>query len=215
MPGSSGPRNGHPQVIPVRAPLPVRSPEPAQRRGGGGSGRRSAAHGIAHPLVLHCRREQGPLARGVLMRRREFIALTRQRGIPPFSAQAQQTTRTRRIAMLMGIAENDPEAHARFSPMLDELHRLGWTSPPHLEILYRWAEDDPERMRAYAVELVALAPDVIVASTPASPRCPSLPRHEPSRSFSCRCPIPWAAASSRASHYRVATPPDPRPLRIR
>src|SRR5215207_11702756 len=67
--------------------------------------------------------------------------------------------------MLMGIAENDPEGHARVGAMLDELHRLGWISA-NLEILYRWAEDDPERMRAYAVELVALAPDVIVASTP-------------------------------------------------
>jgi hypothetical protein len=80
------------------------------------------------------------------MRRREFIALIGS-AASPFSAQAQQTTRTRRIAMLMGIAENDPEAHARIGAMLDELHRLGWISA-NLEILYRWAEDDPERMRA-------------------------------------------------------------------
>ena len=65
----------------------------------------------------------------------------------------------------MGIAENDPEARARVGAVLDELHRLGWTAA-NLEILYRWAEDDPERMRAYAVELVAVAPGVIVASTP-------------------------------------------------
>ncbi len=98
------------------------------------------------------------------MRRREFIALIGC-AASPFSAQAQQTTRTRRIALLMGIAENDPEGHARVGAMLDELHKLGWTAA-NLEILYRWAEDDPERMRAYAVELVAVAPDVIVASTP-------------------------------------------------
>jgi len=64
--------------------------------------------------------------------------------------------------MLLGIVEHDPEAQLRVGAMLDELKRLGWTSA-NLDIVYRWAGDDAELVRTYAAELVALAPDLIVA----------------------------------------------------
>ena len=67
--------------------------------------------------------------------------------------------------MLLGIAEHDPEAQVRLGAMLDELQRLGWRSA-NLDIVYRWSGDDAERVRAYAAELVALAPDLIVALSP-------------------------------------------------
>ena len=65
----------------------------------------------------------------------------------------------------MGIAEHDPEAQLRLGAMLDELQRLGWTSA-NLDMVYRWSGDDAELVRAYAAELVALAPDLIVALSP-------------------------------------------------
>ncbi|MDF3018260.1 MAG: transporter substrate binding protein, partial [Thermomicrobiales bacterium] len=80
-------------------------------------------------------------------------------------AGAQQQARIRRIGMLLGIAEHDPEAQVRLGAMLDELQRLGWTSAK-LDLVYRWSGDDAERVRAYAEELVSLAPDLIVALSP-------------------------------------------------
>jgi hypothetical protein len=77
----------------------------------------------------------------------------------PFPAGAQQQARIRRIGMFLGIAEHDPEAQVRLGAMLDELQRLGWTSA-NLDLVHRWSGDDAERVRAYAEELVSLAPDL-------------------------------------------------------
>ena len=98
------------------------------------------------------------------MRRRAFIGTLAATAFP-FATRAQQPARLRRIGMLLGIVEHDPEAQLRVGAMLDELKRLGWTSA-NLDIVYRWAGDDAELVRTYAAELVALAPDLIVALSP-------------------------------------------------
>ena len=99
------------------------------------------------------------------MRRREVIAALAGAAAVTLPAHAQQQARIRRIGMLLGIAEHDPEAQVRLGAMLDELQRLGWTSA-NLDLVYRWSGDDAERVRAYAEELVSLAPDLIVALSP-------------------------------------------------
>ena len=100
------------------------------------------------------------------MRRREFItlfvgvvALAGPRGV-----RAQQADRMRRVGILMSRAAGDPEEQARFAGFLQELQKLGWTDGRNVRIDYRWAAADADRSRTYAAELVALAPDVILAS---------------------------------------------------
>jgi putative tryptophan/tyrosine transport system substrate-binding protein len=78
---------------------------------------------------------------------------------------AQQADRVRRIGMLMNLAADDPQSQRRNAVFLQGLQRLGWTEGRNLQIDYRWAAGDGERFRKFAAELVALAPDVILAST--------------------------------------------------
>jgi putative ABC transport system substrate-binding protein len=105
------------------------------------------------------------------MRRREFITLLG--GVAsgwPLVARAQQADRMRRIGVLVGLAENDPEQKLRIAAFLDGLRELGWIEGRNLGITYRFGANDPERRRAYAAELVSLTPDVILAnSTPVLP----------------------------------------------
>ena len=69
----------------------------------------------------------------------------------------------RRIGVLMPLAVNDPQGQARTAAFLLGLQQLGWSDGRNLRIDYRWAAGDPNRVRKYAAELVALAPDVILA----------------------------------------------------
>jgi putative ABC transport system substrate-binding protein len=99
------------------------------------------------------------------MRRREFIRLIGTTAVAwPLSARAQQQERVRRIGLLMNLAEDDPEASARISAFVQRLSQLGWTEGRNLQIDYRWAAGESERYGKYAGELVALAPDVVLAS---------------------------------------------------
>jgi putative tryptophan/tyrosine transport system substrate-binding protein len=87
----------------------------------------------------------------------------------PLAARAQQDERVRRIGVLFGNSESDPEGQSRAAAFRQDLQKLGWTEHRNLRIDYRWGAGEYERARAYAAELVALAPDVIVANgTPAS-----------------------------------------------
>ena len=70
----------------------------------------------------------------------------------------------RRIGVLMNLAEDDPEAPARRATFQHALRQLGWTDGGNVRIDYRWGADDAGRLRRYAAELVALAPDVILAT---------------------------------------------------
>ena len=102
------------------------------------------------------------------MRRREFITLIGGTAAAwPLAARAQQTERAKRIGVLTVSAESDPEWHASIREFLDQLHELGWKDGRNLQLEYRWAAGDVERMRAFARELVGKSPDILFAtSTP-------------------------------------------------
>jgi putative tryptophan/tyrosine transport system substrate-binding protein len=97
------------------------------------------------------------------MRRREFITFLGSAAATPLAARAQQRERVRRIGMLMNLASNDPESQARNAGFLQTLGGLGWIVGRNITIEYRWTTGDLEQIRKSAAELVALAPDVIVA----------------------------------------------------
>jgi len=82
----------------------------------------------------------------------------------PLAARAQQADRMRRVGVLEARAADDREGQARLAAFLQGLQELGWTDGRNLRIDYRWAAADADRSRTYAAELVALAPDVILAS---------------------------------------------------
>jgi ABC-type uncharacterized transport system substrate-binding protein len=71
----------------------------------------------------------------------------------------------RRIGVLTNLAENDPEGQARIATLREGLSELGWSDGGNVRIDTRWGASDVDRYRQYAAELVALAPDVIVAVT--------------------------------------------------
>jgi putative tryptophan/tyrosine transport system substrate-binding protein len=98
------------------------------------------------------------------MRRREFITLLGGAVAWPLAAHAQQNERVRRIGVLLSFAADDPEASARIATFLQGLQQLGWTDGRNVRIDYRMTAGDADRSRTYAAELVALAPDVILAS---------------------------------------------------
>jgi putative tryptophan/tyrosine transport system substrate-binding protein len=96
------------------------------------------------------------------MRRREFITLLGGAAWP-FAARAQ-ADRVRRVGVLMALAADDPTGQARLVAFAQGLQQWGWTDGRNVRIDTRWAAGDAERFRKYAAELVALAPDVILAS---------------------------------------------------
>jgi putative ABC transport system substrate-binding protein len=99
--------------------------------------------------------------------RRAFIALLGSAAAWPLAVRAQQPGRVRRIGVLMTGVAGDSEGQARLTGFLQGLQEFGWTAGRNARIDYRWAADNADR-RKYAAELVALAPDVILASTSAS-----------------------------------------------
>jgi len=99
------------------------------------------------------------------MQRREFITLLGGATAAwPLGARAQQTERMRRIGILMPLSTDDPEAQARIAAFQQGLQQLGWTIGRNVRIDYRLSAGDADDARKYAVELVALAPDVILAN---------------------------------------------------
>jgi putative tryptophan/tyrosine transport system substrate-binding protein len=100
------------------------------------------------------------------VRRREFIALIVGAATArPMAAVAQQGERMRRIGVLLSTAVDDPESSTRTASFLQGLQQLGWIEGRNLRIDIRWAAGDAELYRKYAAELVALAPDIILASS--------------------------------------------------
>ena len=97
------------------------------------------------------------------MKRREFIAGLGCSVAWPVVARGQQPERVRRIGVLTTLAENDPEAQSRNTVLLQGLQQLGWTVGHNVQIDYRTGLGDIELTRKYAAELVALAPDLIMA----------------------------------------------------
>jgi len=104
------------------------------------------------------------------MRRRDFVTLLGGAGagsslVWPLAALAQQPDRMRQIGVLMPSVESNPVYQARMAAFRESLQKLGWSEGRNVRFDYRWAGDDPERMRVYAAELVSLAPGVILSST--------------------------------------------------
>src|SRR5262245_30369416 len=98
------------------------------------------------------------------MRRREFITLLGGAAAWPFAARAQQPARMRRIGVLPGGWDtDDPRSQPNIAVFAQTLQQLGWIDGRNVKIDYRWPAADPDRTRKYAGELVALAPDVILA----------------------------------------------------
>jgi putative ABC transport system substrate-binding protein len=98
------------------------------------------------------------------MQRRQFIALLGGAATWPLAARAQQDQRVRRLGVLSALAEDDPESVARRPAFEQALKALNWTNGSNLQIDYRWAAGDAERIRKLVAEIIALAPDVILTS---------------------------------------------------
>ena len=100
---------------------------------------------------------------GAAMRRREFITLAGGAVAWPLAARAQQPERMRRIGVLLPGTANDAEYQARMVAFLQGLQQLGWSEGRNVRIDTRWAAGDANLIRKYVAELIALAPDVILA----------------------------------------------------
>jgi putative tryptophan/tyrosine transport system substrate-binding protein len=99
------------------------------------------------------------------VKRRDFITLLGGAGVAwPLAARAQQPERMRRIGVLMNLASEDAEGQARLAAFHQGLQQLGWTVGRNVQIDYRWGAGNADRIRKFAAELVALAPDVILSA---------------------------------------------------
>jgi putative tryptophan/tyrosine transport system substrate-binding protein len=100
------------------------------------------------------------------MRRRDFMkAIAGSAAMWPLAARAQHTDRMRRVSMLLGLAQHDPETLARLKAFRLGMRDLGWIEGRNVQIDYRFAGSNLESTNRNATELVQLAPDVIVANT--------------------------------------------------
>jgi putative ABC transport system substrate-binding protein len=101
------------------------------------------------------------------MRRREFLSLVSGAAIAkPLQSNAQQPEQARRVGVIQAAyPATDPEAQARIAAFLDALKELGWISGRNIRLDIRWPGDDFERAKRDVSELVAAAPEIIVAAT--------------------------------------------------
>jgi len=99
------------------------------------------------------------------LRRRDFITLLGSAAATwPLAARAQQPERMRRLGMLMNRAADDPRGQVELAAFQQALQQLGWSDGRNIRIDTRWGENNVDRDRGYAAELVALVPDLILAS---------------------------------------------------
>jgi putative tryptophan/tyrosine transport system substrate-binding protein len=99
------------------------------------------------------------------MKRREFVSLIGGAAAWPIAARAQRSGAMRRITVLAGLAPDDVEVVARSAAFEQALAALGWTKGGTIAIDYHWVANDPALTQKTAVEAVALAPDVLLASS--------------------------------------------------
>src|SRR6478736_4039330 len=106
------------------------------------------------------------------MKRRQFITLLGGAAASsvcwPLVPRAQQDMRVRRIGVLMGLKADDPESQARLAAFAQGLQQAGWSVGENIRIEYRWGAGNAEIMRKQASELVAHAPEVILAHSSAA-----------------------------------------------
>src|SRR5262245_4980817 len=96
--------------------------------------------------------------------RREFITLLGGAAAAwPLAARAQQSDRTRRIGVLIQVTEDDPQARIKLAAFVRKLQELGWKEGRNLQIDIRWGGGDADRIRKYAAEVIARAPEVVLA----------------------------------------------------
>jgi putative tryptophan/tyrosine transport system substrate-binding protein len=100
------------------------------------------------------------------MRRREFIAGLTGAAAWPVVTRAQQPNRIRRIGALINLANDDPRSSLAIAAFSQGLQEFGWTVGRNVRIDWRWGGADRERIRTYAAELVALAPDILLTVGP-------------------------------------------------
>jgi putative tryptophan/tyrosine transport system substrate-binding protein len=99
------------------------------------------------------------------VKRRDIFTLIVGAAIWPLVARAQQHDAPRRIGVLMGFVEHDPEGEADTAAFLEGLGALNWKVGNNLRIDWRWGDSDPTLMERYAAELVALSPDLLLAGS--------------------------------------------------
>jgi putative ABC transport system substrate-binding protein len=100
------------------------------------------------------------------MRRRKFISLIGGAAAWwPLAVRAQQPERMRRLGMLLGGTETDPQMQAGVEAFSKALAMLGWTDGRNIHVDYRWGHADVDRMRMLAKELVSLSPDLMVGTS--------------------------------------------------
>jgi putative tryptophan/tyrosine transport system substrate-binding protein len=102
------------------------------------------------------------------MRRRDFISLLGGTAAWPLAARAQQAERGRRIGVLIGYAEDDPETKSRLAALRAGLAKRGWSEGGNVPIEYRFAGGKTDQYGSLANELLALQPDAILANTTAA-----------------------------------------------
>ena len=115
----------------------------------------------------------------------------------PLAARAQQGERMRRIGMLLPAAADDAEFQARLAAFHQGLALLGWTIGRNVRIDTRWATTNAADIRRHAIELAALAPDVILAqgASTVGPCCRQpVPCRSCSRSSAIRSPLASSTA---------------------
>src|SRR6476659_8428390 len=101
-------------------------------------------------------------------KRREFITLLGGAVAWPLTARAEQSQQMKRIGVLMSYLESDGEAQEQTKAFSQSLKEFGWTDGVNIRLVYRWPGSDADRLGADALELVRLAPDVLLAgATPA------------------------------------------------
>src|SRR5215212_7233944 len=98
------------------------------------------------------------------MKRREFVSLIGGAAAWPLVARAQQLERMRRVGVLVGLAESDPEMKERIEGLRQGLEKLGWAEGSNLHIDYRFAPAGAQA-RLLARELIELRPDVILTQS--------------------------------------------------
>ena len=99
------------------------------------------------------------------MRRRDFITLIGAATTWPLALRAQQPERLRRVSVLLGVPENDPETNSRLRAFRLGMRDAGWVEGRNLQIEYWYAGTDRDTIKKHVAELIRLAPDVILANS--------------------------------------------------
>src|SRR5215813_12102680 len=115
------------------------------------------------PYCMNDPQSEGHLASYIT--RRKFLAtLGGAAAAWPLAARTQQGERVWRIGVLVSTVESDPRGLEYITAFAQGLAELGWIVGRDVRIEYRWGAGDLDRFRRYAAELVALSPDVVLAS---------------------------------------------------